>query len=456
MKPTTTFVARWNGFWFGLLAGMALLVGLVARADDFTQIEGDPQSLVSSRQAPAGGKIEVPGLGTRTLVEGDDVTVRLPGDDVRLVVPRTPTTQPQTKPTTQPTPLEQPQPGQRVVYVTSSQGTISAQRNTFYTSAPGTRATVKGVDGIKFSDGDQNVTVYRIDFLGTSSSGHGVDVLAKNVRNVRFVDCSFSRFGDGIRLQHPRMTAAPRAEYIRDVVFSRCRVMDMTDTGDKGGHGMFACGVDGLTFDESLIDGAGMQRRSGYVHGIYAKEGATRVVVRRSYFRRCAGVGAQLRGPLIRYNDPDDGSDPGPIVEDNVFDDCAIGIMLNGPRGRETGNVIITGHHHSFPDNNGQGGTYDSVGLLESSNNLLVSGPRLGTGPKFAVWRNDDRPAKDRNKDGLLRWERTGPCNTTGEGNRADRGVVVDLTSFANRARDKMSAGLTSEIQRAVRRAAGE
>lgn len=434
-----------------LLALACLLAGLFA---------GKAMGAVVPRDAPAGSKIEVPGLGTRTLNAGDDITVRLPGDDVRVVVPPVNSTQPSTQPTTNPVPPdpsvpEQPRPGQAVRVVTNGTGTINASSGTFYTSPAGTRATVRGTDGITFGDNVQDVTFYRLDFVATSSSGKGVRMIARNVRRVRFVECSFSGFGAGATIQHPAMTKAPRSEYIRDVQYIRTRVMDMTDTADKGGHGLFLCGVAGFRFTESLVDGTGWQRKTGWVHGIYAKEGCTDVVVERSYFRRCASVGVQLRGPLIQDSARDDGRDPGPRVVDCLFDDCAIGIMLNGPRGHEEGNVIVTGHHHRYPDRNGQGGTYDSVGRLYSANNLLVSGPWLGAGAKFATWRNDDRPHKDKDAKGnLLKWEWTRPCVTTGGGNRADRGVVVDLSFYGNRARQRMDASVVREAQRAVRKAA--
>lgn len=338
---------------------------------------------------------------------------------------------------------------------------IKASHLRFVATGTGAAAPVIKADvGVSFANNVKDVKITGIDFVGNGDKGDGVSAVCdKGCEDIEFEACSWRNFNASGTWQLKAMAAASRADHHKRITYRHCRLMDTAHLKDHNGHGLFLMNVDDFTFEENLIDGAGFapNGRSGYVHGIYAQHGNAAGTFRRNIFSRCSGCGIQARGPYHHPDDPDTGL-AGPIIEDNVFVDCAIAIMPNGPRARLVGNVGVAGHFETNLQKTGWVMQYASVGKLESSNNVFVGGHAANTGSKMAeTIFNHPRDQHDADASGkLVKWEWNRAVNTTGSGNLdASKTKTADLSSIVAKARNRIDAAVVQEARQAVRTAAG-
>ncbi len=259
------------------------------------------------------------------------------------------------------------------VNVVSGTSTITAKSNTNYVGGT-PRPIIHADTGVTINDGTVNVTFTGIDFVGNGIAGEGVRMVARQCKSIHFVDCSFRNFKNCVTSQN--LNIGSLSDYNKDLQFVRCRFLDTAGTADKDGQGAFVMTVDGLLFDGCLIDGAGFAKsvRHIFTHGVYDQHGNRNDVFRNCIVSRCESAGVQARGSLHKDSDPDDGT-PGPVIVDNLFIDCAIGIMVNGPRAEVRRNIIQVGHFHTSDPKSGQCGVFASVGKLKLTDNVRVNGP---------------------------------------------------------------------------------
>ena len=284
--------------------------------------------------------------------------------------------------------------------------TITVNKSNVHFGATGNgarRPRVKANTGVEFENNVGNVRFSGIDFEGNGNKGHGVDLIANGVSNVTFEDCLFQNFSGGLTAHRDPLDML-KPPVISNLALRRCRFLDMMDDDPKEGHGVFAAQVDGLTVEECFIHKAGWNKkhRTGaqkfdiFTHGIYDQAGNKRCVYRRNVLVCCESVGIQARGPLVKPTDAHDGS-ASPQLVNNVMIDCAIGMIVNGPRATVTGNLVVPGHYHST-QKTGQGGMMCHVGAGKVANNVRLGGGKAPAGGqvKMKAWDVSKRQPQDK------------------------------------------------------------
>lgn len=416
---------------------------------------------ITTITSPVTARFDVPGRGT---FKGKSVDVKYnnpgvriitisPGDDVELTIvaagtPTPPVTPPPITPPVTPPPVHtggsdvEIKPGDPVNATLTKAGSGTAAKPKTIGFQPGEYKTALSI----------KLNHVRLIALGgpvvfKGSATYGLDALFKGAgpQNVVFDGLTLSGFGFGVRVQD-EVAAATAA---RDIVFRNMRIVNLTGSGAKDGHGIYCKLVDGLTIEECFIDGAGLAGhiRDMWVHGVYSKETNKRVVMRRNFANDAENFGLQARNSTHLWNDADDG-DPGPVFEDNVIYNACNGICIDGKRGRVTGNIVGVRNFLLGTRKNGWSAVYASVGQLTQGNNIRfrAAGPvNRPDGFQDSAWRNAKRTDDD--------WCWRGACNTIHTTPDIDAiGTTIDLSDHVTRLRANEAIGVVvDEAQARVR-----
>lgn len=369
-------------------------------------------------------------------------TFNLPGNDLIVTVVAAPT------PTTPPVPPAPP--GTNVIRVGNSPLTLKS--NAWYAPPDGQKTFP--VTHISIPSNTANVNVYGAQVVGTGS-GYGIEARGTTgLKNIHFEGGMCQNWTDGASIHAPKIEG-PCVH--QNISFKNWHMLDMGGPAFNAGQGFYLANIDGLLIEECFGDKLGNGDVGPGTHFAYIAAGNRNVTAKDNFVSRAEAVGFQARGPLVRFSDPDDGKDPGPIITGNVLYDCAIGIMVNGPRATVRDNVILAGHHSKVGNTGGECAVYASVGQLRITNTVRAHSPVKDTGTMIGFWFNHPRSDAAVDAGVTYQWGWSNACATVEDAGNVDKlGVVVDLSDLVTRGRNgEPVAPLVAEAQKRVRAAAG-